>query len=484
MADEPRITLLVDADDDARTTAGLLAAHDPAVGRIVVHPTAGSRSASGLAQDVLLALGHPIRRLARERISTAAPAFKAATAWIVGDVVTDLIVLRAHLLSPEGWAHLIEMTRCTGAQLILVQHTRTLRGELQRLLDDVAHQVTKDTAAVAGERSVAAPPEPDGPGEPLPRLPTSDVHRFRADAYRTLSPADFARVDRVYSHGLDAACKWLAQHPDRPRGETLAGTHQVFPPFMSPSEVAAGVALLENRFKQHALHDLVRGLLCLGREWGYERHFPQRFSDHDGLMLFLSGLAVDSPSRDHTVARLRGAQAGFLLHGLHLALPADLRGVHGPGMNTTVVTTETGARLRAAVAHPVHAAALVTALFTGLDTTILAAVTTDTLDTDAAVLRTPLQHGIASVHAYPAVFRVPPVARPLLRAARAFQHLHTGRQLLSAGVGHNGRILVETAEAAGLPMPVVTPLAGEPWITATKCWWVSTPLHAKNGPPP
>jgi hypothetical protein len=40
--DEDRpITILLDRQDDVRVTAGLLASHDPARGRVVVHPTPG-----------------------------------------------------------------------------------------------------------------------------------------------------------------------------------------------------------------------------------------------------------------------------------------------------------------------------------------------------------------------------------------------------------------------------------------------------------
>ena len=39
------------------------------------------------------------------------------------------------------------------------------------------------------------------------------------------------------------------------------------------------------------------------------------------VQLFLTWLVHDSPSRHHTLARLRGAQAGFRLHGLMLNIP-------------------------------------------------------------------------------------------------------------------------------------------------------------------
>jgi hypothetical protein len=81
----PAVTVLADAEDDAAVTAALLDAHDPSVGCVVVHPTPAVSSSSALARDLLAALGRPVGQLASERISSAGPAFKAATAWMIAD---------------------------------------------------------------------------------------------------------------------------------------------------------------------------------------------------------------------------------------------------------------------------------------------------------------------------------------------------------------------------------------------------------------
>ncbi|MGP3965737.1 hypothetical protein ACTWPT_58320 [Nonomuraea sp. 3N208] len=44
-------------------------------------------------------------------------------------------------------------------------------------------------------------------------------------------------------------------------------------------------------------------------------------SDTGALRLFLAGLVADCPTREHAIVRIRGAQAGFFLHGLLLAVP-------------------------------------------------------------------------------------------------------------------------------------------------------------------
>lgn len=61
------------------------------------------------------------------------------------------------------------------------------------------------------------------------------------------------------------------------------------------------------------------------------------------LQTILAELVHDSPTRRHTVTRLRGAQARFLAHGLLLTVPtpADLLGtLNGPGLNTVLVTSQ------------------------------------------------------------------------------------------------------------------------------------------------
>lgn len=492
MADPPEagstVTVLIDADDDAAVTTALLNAHDPTAGCVVVHPTPAVSSTSALARDVLRALGRPIGRLSDERISTAGPAFKAAAAWMIAEGVRDLIVLRAQLLSAASWEQLIELARCAGLRLVLVRHGLDRRWELDRVLGEVEHHVTKDLAEVLPDRPVpptaaaaaaAAPPVTE-----LPRIPSSDVHRFRADAWRRLPAEDFARVDAVYEQGVQAACRWLSSHPDRsPWSESLPqrGVQLVFPPFLPPNEIHAGLTLLNSKFTGEVLRAIAEGLLCVGREWSTLSGL-HRWSDVEGLHRFLTELVADSPSRRHTIARLRGAQAGFLLHGLHLALPANLDSANGPGLNTVPFTEDTAARLRAGVAHPVHAAAIAAAMFTALDPDVLATIPISLLADDAAVLQT-RPGGIGQLTGTPTSYFVPAPARPLLLAARAFLYLRgasPSQRLLSTSVGS----LAATAAVCGVPLPIRTPRIGPPWHTATVCWWVAAALHAEDGSPP
>jgi hypothetical protein len=84
---------------------------------------------------------------------------------------------------------------------------------------------------------------------------------------------------------------------------------------------------------------------------------------------FLARLAHNACSRRRTLTLLRGAQASFLAHGLLLTVPAAsnlLTVLNGPGLNTVPITGRIVDQIRSGVAHPVVAAAVAAALFTGV----------------------------------------------------------------------------------------------------------------------
>jgi hypothetical protein len=271
----PPVTVLLDPHDDASITAALLAAHDPAAGQVTVHPTPATSSPSALACDLLAALGRPVTRLADEHVSGTTPAWQAAAAWVAADQISQLTVLRAHRLALARWQRLLELRRATGTRLVLAWHDRALSREVTRLLADVPHQVSSTVADVAGT-SVTNPAEPpcrpaaDEPGAgsaaaALPPLPAADVTWFRAEAYRRLPAGEFARVDAVYAEGLNAACNWLAGHPEERAAQAVDHGHYLrtlFPEGLRPAEITAGIALLEHRYPAYALRNLAGGLLC------------------------------------------------------------------------------------------------------------------------------------------------------------------------------------------------------------------------------
>ena len=124
MAAEVRV--LLDPGDDMHVTVGLLDSHDPARGRVIVHPTPGSPGPQALAHDLLGALGRAVNRLNAEQLAGEAAAWRAVTAWMVTDQIEDLVVLRADRLSAAAWTRVLELGRDTGCRVLLVCHTRQI----------------------------------------------------------------------------------------------------------------------------------------------------------------------------------------------------------------------------------------------------------------------------------------------------------------------------------------------------------------------
>ena len=194
------------------------------------------------------------------------------------------------------------------------------------------------------------------------------------------------------------------------------------------------------------------------------------------MQLFLTWLVHDSLSRHHTLARLRGAQAGFRVHGLMLNIPPSQRlldVLSGPGLNAPLVTAETAGRIRAGVAHPVIAAGIAAVLVTGVQALALASTPWDALSPENDTLQltwhppsrqlVPAFLPASPAPATTAVFHVPAAARPLLQAARHFSrsapgHRAAGR-LFAATPFSNKRI---GAAAANCKVP----LPAQPSLTA------------------
>ncbi|MGW3747007.1 hypothetical protein ACWD62_42520 [Streptomyces sp. NPDC005146] len=94
----PPVTVVLDRHDDALCTHTALAAHHPPSGRITLHPGPGTTSETGLAHDLLAALGKP-PLLPGRFPAGCQPAWEAAAAWMTALPVSRLTVLRAHRLT-------------------------------------------------------------------------------------------------------------------------------------------------------------------------------------------------------------------------------------------------------------------------------------------------------------------------------------------------------------------------------------------------
>ena len=253
-------------------SVGLLERHDPAGGLVVVHPTPGLSGLAAIAHDVLAALGRSIRRLKAERLVGSAQAGRAVVAWLLADQIEDLVVLRADRLSAAGWDWLLAVCRRTGTRLLLICHVQAVPPALADVLEGTTHEILTDLRR-------ALPGQPGRPGRApatihsvlAPAPETVDLPLYaneQIDTYRSAAPAaiglrGFLQTDAVYLQGRAAAGAWLDTH--------LTGAGKVL--------------------------------------------------DIAQVQLFLTELVHDSPTRNHSLARLRGAQAGFRARSFDLKLP-------------------------------------------------------------------------------------------------------------------------------------------------------------------
>ncbi|MBT2429626.1 hypothetical protein J7F02_29480 [Streptomyces sp. ISL-112] len=171
--------MVIDRHDDAIHTHTALAAHHPSSGRITLHPGPGTTSATGLAHDLLAALGKPPLLPGRFPAGRQ-PAWEAATAWMTALPITRLTVLRAHRLTARRTTRLLQLRAVTGIHLTLVCHRPHLPAALHQALQTADYALTADFDAARrhyyGTQSTQ-PPLADGAAGPASRwltLPALD----------------------------------------------------------------------------------------------------------------------------------------------------------------------------------------------------------------------------------------------------------------------------------------------------------------------
>ncbi|MBF6300530.1 hypothetical protein IU459_23720 [Nocardia amamiensis] len=283
---------------------------------------------------------------------------------------------------------------------------------------------------------------PEAAGDDLlPQISDGDVTTFRADTYRSLPPDEFARVDAVYTQGIRATCRWLAERSGQPCQHDLDQHERSWVDPLGVGLAAHMLTVLQPRLS-------VSDRLQQGSGGG----LVDEWNDILSLYRFLGGLVADSPSRGHTITRLRGAQAAFLLHGLRLDLPPDLAYAVGPGLTTIPVDHEIITRIRAKTDNLVDAAALATALFTGATAMELNAIPCVALTADALIFNGPIGYAHAP-DLY--VWVIPPLARPLLYDARVHREAHDTptSKLFAGAVGGAGFRLRRIAAACEVTLP-------------------------------
>ncbi|TMR02399.1 hypothetical protein ETD83_12705 [Actinomadura soli] len=553
----------MDVDDEYSNVQAIMSLHDPAAGRIVVHPTPAVGGRLTLAHDLMGALGKSAT--ARNAGRGVTEIWLQAAAWICGSGISEIVVLRAHLLPRPALARLVQLAADTGAALILVWHERppadwrqVLPAATLAVLEDAQEAFVK---ARDRFRSRPAPAEavplycsPQLPADagpalahalqaPLPALPAAPLAGFRAQLSRFLGPDEFTQADLLYAAAMDAVCGFLtgSQWYDRDHVRPSVW-HSGAPPSHHPAgggdpvrrqpdadSVAEAVNAQEGKAESgseagscpeppgeregHAEPDsVVQGQGCqeafaaaadeTDHAWGADDDadrfedrrghgglavFPMPWPDSNALDEFLLALLSISSSPAHSLVLLRGAQAGFLLHGLLLTVPADPGRLGGPGFGGLPLSVQVAEQIRASTLDPLRAAALALTLATGLDPADLGSSRAQDLADDASsiVLGPYPWRSTSTVLRFP----VPPHARDLLAAARAYTVLSGGgpaEPLLSAGLGYYEQEVWATAAACGLGFRRShrwgSPLgerAERPdyWHLHLRCVWVAAPLH-------
>ena len=447
----PPVMLLLDARDDRAIHHAAYQRAHPARGRITADPTPHTNSLAYLALDLLRAMDRDsFSRPDAERMSTD-PAWRAVTCWTLTTGIEEAIVLRAHCLTAERLKRLATWRAETGVRLTLIAHAPTPDDE-QRLRERLTAAELTDLVSARGTDVIlnaigpAATgrrygPPPTDYAYPLPSLPRSGVAAFRADCWRRQNDLDFAHTDSQYRAGYAAARTWLARHTLAPAPDTS-----------QPADAG--------------------------------QDEPAPWQDMEGLRLFLSRLTVLSPSPQHTLARVRGAQAGFLSQALLLDVPDDLAERGGPGITTVPITPRVAYTLATQLPNPLRAAAVAALLFTGTAQPLLSLTQLASVDDYATRLAIDRDSRI-NIGVPPGprhMYAIPPRARPLLRAALEFRRRtprtadHLGLFANCFGTPDRFDHLIRDV---GLHIPAVLhPHPADDWHTAARCWHLNTPAPA------
>jgi hypothetical protein len=430
------VAVVLDPADSAACHRLVASRHDLAAGRVVCHPTPGA-SATGLALDLLVALGKRFDQLEAERVQPHARAWELACLWLAGEQARHLLVLRAHRLDQDSWRRLLALPGACQLTLWLVVHRPDLRPAQQAALAQTPHQrITHQQFAALWEPTLtghprAHPAAPDA-SSPFPAVPGDDFATFRAAARSLLDPQSFHRVDAVWRAALAQTLAWppLA-HTSRPAAAPLTEP-------LAVADVAA----------------------------------------------FLQRLTVASSSAAETLVRLRAAQAGFFRHGYHLRLTIR------PGALLEATGLRAGLDRPAAdrlrwLATPRLAAAGVLALATELTPEQLGRLTLDQVDPDSGGVRVAGQS-----------YAIPAYARGLVRTLWLQRHRQgatrtsplfavqpTGPRLGPAAMQH---LLATAAAAAALRLPTSTGEHlgdGSAWAWLDRRGLAIQPLPLPDGPP-
>jgi hypothetical protein len=300
-----RVRIVRDLRDAPATTRYLNRLHSLERGVVVVRPTPG-RGGSGIARDILTALGKRFRPHSPRAAQRLLP---LARLWLHAEDAQRLVIARADRRPASEWSALRDL--CTGEHaptLWLIVHRHRLTDDEQAALRGTRRD---DLSAdeLAGWLQPAPDQRPDGLDDPCEFPPVPDVDfPFFPSACAELLPAPAARIAiDTFREGRRLTFSWLNLHRAASRGKIIG---------------------------------------------------------------YLDSLAAPCTSADAAVARLRGAQAALLTHGLLARIDPNVLAARHHNRRTAP-TTDTANRLRSLLEPHLAAAAAIAAL-TGNDAELIA----------------------------------------------------------------------------------------------------------------
>lgn len=261
----PLTALAVVADHDGTLTNQLNDFHDPDTGVVVVSAVDDIRQLSRLASSLVLSMVKTIGIFDPDRSANLATA--NATAWIVADGVTDLVVAHAEWLKPGVVTDLLHAAFVSGTRTWLIADTQMPEELYQFALSwdcepiEPAEFARRWSQRPDRDQPITTSPAP--PSERFPAVPNDDFPTFYAEARHHLTPEEWSRFDRTFRTIFeDAMC--LFDGGTGSEEELSAGLHRLVEHASDRGEIvtrirAAQVAAF--RARQLLLVDIDRFLL-------------------------------------------------------------------------------------------------------------------------------------------------------------------------------------------------------------------------------
>lgn len=216
MRPEPRLTVVVDINDDPALYDELHRRADVSSGAAVVRPVPRVVHIGTLAADLLIAMGKHFDALARER--QLRRSWELASLWVRAEGLRHLIVCDAERLPAALLSKTAELAAGAGAHLWLVA-----RGALQPAIAEALGRsircAPRELLELLPVIDAVEAPSIDGDIA----LPGDNFLTFRAACKRLLGAEHFAPVDAVYVDAHQRTREWLR---GRARAERL-GIEQV-----------------------------------------------------------------------------------------------------------------------------------------------------------------------------------------------------------------------------------------------------------------